>query len=113
MDAIVVLTSDHGSILGTRGTQMRGDRTTSANLRYKFGKNLKCDPRQALFIANPADYMLPSDWLASNVIIAKEDYYFVYSPKSAEHERQYKNSFQHGGISLEEMILPIVTMKRK
>ena len=113
MDAIVVLTSDHGSILGTRGTGVRGDRTTSTNLRYKFGRNLKCDRRQALFIAEPADYMLPSVGLASNVIIAKEDYYFVYPTKFAEYERQYKNSFQHGGVSLQEMILPIVTMRRK
>jgi CheY-like chemotaxis protein len=111
MDAVVVLTSDHGSILGTRGAPIRGDRSTTSNLRYKFGRNLKCDPRQAVFIGDPGEYMLPPVGLASGVIIAKEDYYFVYTPKFAEYQRQYRNSFQHGGISLEEMILPIVTMR--
>ena len=113
MDAVVVLTSDHGSILGTRGTPIRGDRTTTSNLRYKFGRNIRCDPRQALFVANPEELMLPCPADGCNVVVAKEDYYFVYAPRFAEYERQYKNSFHHGGISLQEMILPVVTMTPK
>ncbi|MCK5526526.1 MAG: PglZ domain-containing protein, partial [Candidatus Latescibacteria bacterium] len=112
-DAVVVLTTDHGSVLGTRATIARGNRGTSTNLRYKYGSNLNCDRRQALLIRDPSEYKLPSMGMSTNFIIAKEDFYFVYPTKFHEYERQYRDSFQHGGISLEEMVLPVVVMKGK
>jgi hypothetical protein len=113
MGAVAVLTSDHGSILGTRATIARGNRSTSTNLRYKYGNNLHCDPRQALLIHNPLEYKLPRFSMNTNFILAKEDYYFVYPTKFHEYEKQYRGSFQHGGVSLEEMILPVAVMKPK
>lgn len=109
-DSVVVLTSDHGSVLGTRSALVHGDRGTSTNLRYKYGKNLRCDPRQALLIRDPQAYKLPSFGMGTNFLVAKEDYYFVYPTRFHEYRRQYRNSFQHGGISMEEMILPVAVM---
>ena len=112
-DAVVVVTTDHGSVLARRSAMTLGDRETSTNVRYKYGTNLNCDPRYALQVKNPADYRLPGGGINKNYIIAKEDYYFVYPTNFHEYERQYKDSFQHGGVSMEEMILPCVTMKPK
>jgi CheY-like chemotaxis protein len=106
----IVLTSDHGAVLGMRGTKAFGDRETSTNLRYKYGDHLNCDPKHAMKIANPQDYRLPVYSQSTNYIIAKEDYYFVYPTRFREYQRQYQDSFQHGGISMEEMILPVCTM---
>jgi hypothetical protein len=108
--ASVVLTTDHGSVLGKRAALVYGNRETSTNLRYKYGSNLAVDPRQALHVKNPEDYFLPNEGLNKNYIFAKEDFYFVYPTKFHEYERQYRGSFQHGGISMEEMILPAVTL---
>jgi CheY-like chemotaxis protein len=112
-DCVVVLTSDHGSVLGTRGTIALGKKDTSTNLRYKYGDNLNCNPKEALLIKNPKEYKLPHYTICTTYIIAKEDYYFVYPTRYSEYEKEYKNSFQHGGISLEEMILPVVTLRPK
>ncbi len=107
----VVLTTDHGAVLGMRGTKAVGDRDTSTNLRYKYGDHLKCDPKHAMMINDPLPYRLPAYSQGTNYIIAKEDYYFVYPTKFHEYQRHYQDSFQHGGISMEEMILPICTMQ--
>ena len=112
-DCAIVLTSDHGSVWGTRGTIARGRKDTSTNLRYKYGDNLNCNPKEALFIKDPLQYRLPGYTMSTTYIVAKEDYYFVYPTHYAEYEKEYRNSFQHGGISLEEMILPVVTMTPK
>jgi DNA-binding response OmpR family regulator len=112
-DVVVVVTTDHGSVLCTRGTKAFGKKDTSTNLRYKYGNNLRCDTRQSLLINKPQDYKLPTYALNTTYIIAKEDYYFVYPTKFHEYQRQYKNSFQHGGISMEEMILPLAVMRPK
>jgi hypothetical protein len=109
----VVLTTDHGSIRCMRGAKVIGDREASTNLRYKFGRNLKVDERYAIFIKNPSDFRLPKRSVTINYIIAKEDYFFVYPTDYHKYINQYRDSFQHGGISMEEMILPIVTLKPK
>jgi len=112
-DCTVVITTDHGSVIGTRGTLAHGKRDTSTNLRYKYGDNLNCEPKQAWLVKDPNDLKLPTWGLATTYIIALEDYYFVYPTKYSEYKRQYQNSFQHGGISLDEMILPVITLKPK
>ncbi|SYZ72787.1 Response regulator [Candidatus Zixiibacteriota bacterium] len=106
----VIVTSDHGSVLCSRGTMAHGRRDTSTNLRYKYGDNLNVDTRHALLVKNPAEFRLPRFNLATTYIIAKEDYYFVYPNKYNEYIRQFQNSFQHGGISLEEMVVPIAVL---
>jgi CheY-like chemotaxis protein len=108
--ATVVVTTDHGAVLGRRAALIRGNRDTSTNLRYKFGSNLGCDERETFLIKDPSEYKLPSDGASKQYAIAKEDYYFVYPTEFHKYERQYRGSFQHGGISLEEMILPCATM---
>jgi len=112
-DCTVVLTTDHGAVLGMRGTKAFGDRDTSTNLRYKYGDHLKCDPKHAMMIDDPRPYRLPVFSQSTNYILAKEDYYFVYPTKFHEYQRHYQDSFQHGGISMEEMILPVCTMRPK
>ncbi len=109
-DCAVVLTTDHGAVLGRRAALVYGNRETSTNLRYKYGINLNCDAKQAVIVRHPMDYMLPDDGVNKNYILAREDYYFVYPTRFHEFERQYRGSFQHGGISVEEMILPLLTL---
>ncbi len=105
--ATLILTTDHGSIIGERASIVKGDRTTSTNIRYKYGKNLKCDPSEVFRIDNPLEYGLPSIGIGTNYLFAKEDYYIVYQNKFRQYDKMYKNTFQHGGISMEEMILPL------
>ncbi len=106
----VVLTTDHGSVRCLRGSKIIGDREASTNLRYKFGRNLKIDERQAIFVKDPADYKLPRGSVTTNYVLAKEDYFFLYPTDYHKYLSQYRDSFQHGGISMEEMILPVVTL---
>lgn len=109
----IVLTTDHGSIRCLRGSKVLGDREASTNLRYKFGRNLKSEDKAAIFVKDPLEYKLPRRGLTSNYIIAKEDYYFVYPTDYHKYLNQYRDSFQHGGVSMEEMILPMVTLDPK
>jgi CheY-like chemotaxis protein len=108
-DITVVLTTDHGAILGKRAALVYGNRETSTNLRYKFGSNLVSDSRLAIDIKDPPTWGLPPG-LNKNYLLAREDYYFVYPTRFHEFERQYWGTFQHGGVSLEEMILPCATL---
>jgi DNA-binding response OmpR family regulator len=106
----VILTTDHGSVLCKRGTMAHGRRSTSTNLRYKYGDNLNSDPKESLMIKKPAEWRLPSFSLATTYIVAREDFYFVYPNNYNEMVRLFQNSFQHGGITIDEMIVPIVTL---
>jgi CheY-like chemotaxis protein len=112
-DTTVVITTDHGCVMSTRSSMAYGDRETSTNLRFKYGKNLRCDTKHSLHLKDPAAFGLPSVGMGTNYIICKEDYYFVYPTKFHEYQRYYANSFQHGGISLEEMILPVAVLRAK
>ena len=109
----IVITTDHGSIRCLHGVKALGDRESSPNLRYKYGRNVKADERNAMFVRNPTDYRLPVRNGIVNYIIAKEDFYFVYPTEYHKYLNQYNDTFQHGGISTEEMILPIITMESK
>ncbi len=109
----LVITTDHGSIRSLRGAKVLGDREAATNLRFKYGRNLKVDDKHAVFIKNPQEYKLPKRGITINYIIAKEDYYFVYPTDYHKFLTYYKDTFQHGGISLEEMILPVITMEPK
>jgi DNA-binding response OmpR family regulator len=106
----VVLTTDHGSILGRKASLVYGRRDTSTNLRYKFGDNLKCDERQAIITRNPTEFRLPSESRTKSYVFAKEYYYGVYRTNFRDYEKAFEGSFQHGGVSLEEMMLPCLTL---
>lgn len=110
----VVVTTDHGSVRALRDTKVFGDKDTAKNLRYKYGRNLKADERNAVFFMdNPEQFKLPAVTGVNNYIIAKEDYFFVYPTNYNKYQNRYKDTFQHGGASMEEMILPVATMKPK
>ncbi|MCX7835640.1 MAG: bifunctional response regulator/alkaline phosphatase family protein [bacterium] len=110
---VVVLTSDHGSTRGKRASKVMADKEASSGLRYKYGRNLKCDRKAALYIDRPEDFYLPKRGLNTTYLIAREDYFFVYPTNSNQYARMFQDSFQHGGISLEEQVLPIVTLLPK
>lgn len=112
-DYTVVITTDHGSILCQKGTLAHGRKDTSTNLRYKYGDNLKADPKDSVLIKNPEEWRLPSFSLATTYLIAKEDFYFVYPNNYNEMVRLFHNSFQHGGISIEELVCPLAIMRPK
>lgn len=109
----ILLTTDHGSLRCLRGAKVLGDKEASHNLRFKYGRNLKADSKQAVFVKNPEDYKLPNLGVTVNYIIAKEDYYFIYPTEYHKYLTQYKDTFLHGGISMEEVILPVVVMESK
>lgn len=110
-DVVVVVTTDHGSIHALKDTKVYGDRDTATNLRYKYGRNLKADERHAvLYFDDPKAFMLPSMGMVNNYMIAKENYYFVYPTNYHKYQNRYRDTFQHGGASMEEMILPIATL---
>lgn len=110
-ECTVVVTTDHGAVRSLHATKVIGDRETSTALRYKYGRNLKCDDRHAIFVRDPEVYGLPRDGYNTNYIIAKEDYYFVYPTNFHHYQNMYRDTMQHGGASLEEMILPVITMR--
>ena len=112
-DVVIVISTDHGSTIGKRGVKAYGKRDTSTNLRYKYGDNINCDDKGGVLIRNPADWRLPHFTRTTNFIIAEEDYYFVYPTHFSKYERQYRNSFLHGGISIEEMIIPVITLRSR
>jgi CheY-like chemotaxis protein len=112
-DVKIIITTDHGSIRCLHGVKAMGDKETSTNLRYKCGKNVKADSRNAIFVRNPVDYRLPKRNGVVNYIIAKEDFYFVYPTDYHKYLNQYNDTFQHGGISIDEMILPVITLDSK
>ncbi|AXI99635.1 PglZ domain-containing protein [Cyclonatronum proteinivorum] len=109
----IVITTDHGSVRSLRDTKVLGDRNTSTSLRYKFGRHLKADKNAAIIVDNPADYRLPRINSSTNYIIAKEDYYFVYPTNYHRFQNKYRDTFQHGGASMEEMILPVSVLTPK
>jgi hypothetical protein len=109
-EGVVIVTTDHGAVLSRRSSLVYGNRETSTNLRFKYGVNLGCDARAAVHVKDPTRFRLPADALNKHYIIAKEDFYFIYPTKFHEYENRYRGSFQHGGISLDEMILPVATL---
>ncbi len=107
---VVVITTDHGSVQVRKAAKVKAKREASTNVRYKYGDNLVVDEHAALIMKNPEEYGLPQDSPIQNYICAKEYHYFVYPTNFHEYERQYRGSFQHGGISMEEMIIPCCTL---
>ena len=109
----VVVTTDHGSIRCTKPIKIVGDRNTNTNLRYKLGKNLGYDSKDLFVIKNPAQAQLPSPNLSTSYVFATGDSFFAYPNNYNYYVSYYKDTFQHGGISMEEMIIPLVTMNKR
>jgi len=107
----VIITTDHGSIRAKRPTKVVGDRETSTSLRYKYGRNLQCNQKHVMHIRNPVDYRLPLRGINTHYLLAKEDYFLVFPTNFTHYAAMYKDCFHHGGVSLDEMILPVVTLE--
>ena len=112
-DYRVIVTTDHGSIRCTKPVKIIGDRNTNTNLRYKLGKNLSYDAKDLFAIRDPRQAQLPSPNLSTSYVFATGDAFFAYPNNYNYYVSYYRDTFQHGGISLEEMMVPIVTMTGK
>ncbi len=107
----VILTTDHGSILCQHPTTVFARRDATSNLRYKFGQDLRAEVSTTAFATSDAkDLRLPPGRLGMSYLLAVEDYFFVYPTKLREYQARYRNSFLHGGISPEEMIVPVASL---
>ena len=112
MDCKVIVTTDHGSIRCTQPVKIVGDRNTNTNLRYKLGKNLGYEEDKSLFvIKDPRKALLPSPNLSTSYVFATGDSFFAYPNNYNYYVSYYRDTFQHGGSSMEEMIVPLITWK--
>ena len=112
-DANVVITTDHGTINVNKPSKVIGDRNVNANLRYKQGRNLNYQKSDVFEMEKPLEFYLPIQNVSSKYIFAKEDMYFVYQNNYNQFVKFYKNTYQHGGVSMEEMLIPIITLRTK
>ena len=111
--AKMIITTDHGTINVKRPSKVIGDRNVNSNLRYKQGKNLNYIKSDVMVVDNPSEFHLPQQNVSSKYIFAKEDMYFVYQNNYNQFVQYFIDTFQHGGISLEEMLIPIITLEAK
>ena len=112
-DYRVIITTDHGSIRANNPVKIIGDRNTNTNLRYKLGKNLAYDSKDLFVIKEPRKAMLPAPNISTSYVFATGDDFFAYPNNYNYYVSYYKDTFQHGGISMEEMIIPLVTLTPK
>lgn len=113
LDVKVILTTDHGSIKANNPLKVIGDRNTNTNLRYKLGKNLSYNPKDVFEIKDPTKAYLPSPNVSTSYIFATGNDFFAYPNNYNYYVSYYKDTFQHGGISMEEMIIPLINLTSK
>ncbi len=111
--AKVIITTDHGSIQVKEPSKIIGDKTVNSNLRYKQGKNLSYEEDDVFAITKPAQAFLPKVNVSQTFVFAKSDKFFAYPNNYNYYVNYYKNTFQHGGISMEEMMVPIIQLSPK
>lgn len=109
----IIITTDHGTIRVKEPSKIVGDRTVNTNLRYKQGRNMNYEKKEVFEIKNPADAMLPRQHLSQTFVFAKQDLFFAYPNNYNYYVTYYKNTLQHGGISLEEMVIPFAVLGSK
>ncbi len=109
----LVITTDHGTINSKNPTKIIGNKNISSNLRYKTGKSLSYQEKDVYAVQKPKDIFLPTQHINSSFVFAKEDLFFAYPNNYNHFVKYYKNTYQHGGISLEEMIIPCAIFEPK
>ncbi|MCX2739980.1 PglZ domain-containing protein [Pontibacter anaerobius] len=109
----LIITTDHGTIRVKRPFKIIGDRNTNTNLRYKHGKNLGYTDKDVFTVRKPERFFLPKANVSTTFVFAIEDYFFAYPNNYNYYVNYYKDTFQHGGVSLEEVIIPFVTLTPK
>ena len=109
-DCKVIITTDHGSIRASKAVKIVGDRNTNTNLRYKLGKNLNFSSKDVFVIKDPRKAQLPAPNLSTAYVFATGNSFFAYTNNYNYYVSYYKNTFQHGGISMEEMLIPLITL---
>ncbi len=110
IDCKIILTTDHGSIRASRPVKIVGDRNTNTNLRYKLGRNLNCSSKDVFTIKDPRKAHLPVVNLSTSYVFATGNTFFAYPNNYNYYVSYYRDTFQHGGISLEEMLIPLITL---
>ncbi|MFV9484484.1 PglZ domain-containing protein [Christiangramia sp. ASW11-125] len=109
----LIITTDHGTINVKNPSKVIGDKNTSLNLRYKTGRSLTYEKKEVFAIENPKSVHLPTINMSSSYIFAKEDLFFAYPNNFNHYVSYYRNTYQHGGISLEEVVIPFVVLNPK
>lgn len=109
----VILTTDHGSIRCQKPLKIVGDRNTNTNLRYKLGKNLAYNAKELFVIKEPKAAQLPAPNLSTSYVFATGNSFFAYPNNYNYYVSYYRDTFQHGGISMEEMLIPLVSLKSR
>jgi hypothetical protein len=109
----IILTSDHGSTMLKKPIQIKAYKDVSSGVRYKMGKNLKVNMKHAMRMKNPEDYRLPRFDLNENYLIAYDNNYFVFPNNYNLFVNKYNDTFQHGGISMNELIVPVASLEPK
>ena len=112
-DYDIIITTDHGSIRTTTPEKVIGDRNVNTNLRYKLGKNLSYNTKNVFEVKQPARLGLPSPNISTTYIFATGNHFFAYPNNYNYYVQYYKDTFQHGGVSMEEMMVPLVTLRPK
>jgi len=106
----IIITSDHGTVRVKKPVKVKADRNTSTGIRYKYGRNLNVDSKTTFTITNPSEFGLPSSEKNQNYIIASDQSFFVYPNDYHFFINKFQDTFQHGGISMEEMIVPVIKL---
>ena len=113
MGKTVIVTSDHGTIQATNAVKVVGEKEMTTNLRYKTGRKLGYNPKDVFEILNPEEAALPRTTLSSTYIFACNNDFFAYPNNFNYYVKYYKNTFQHGGVSMQEMIVPFIILEPK
>lgn len=109
----LIITSDHGTVRVKNPVKIVGERSTNTNLRYKVGRNLSYKDKEVFAITNPQDAFLPKTSMSSEFVFTREDDFFVYPNNYNHFVKHYGDTFQHGGISLEELLIPFIVLEPK